>query len=674
MSYLFPLFFAALASLLIPIIIHLFNFRRYKKVLFTNVKFLKEVKEETSSRSRLKHILVLLSRLFALAFLVMAFVQPFIPKADSEVITGAKAYSIYLDNSFSMKAQSAGVALMEKAKLKAREIVQAFQPEDRMQLITNDFEGKHQRLVDREEFLSYLDEVVYTPNVRTMGEVVQRQKQILEKSDAQQKSLFLISDFQKSTAEFENDTAYNYFLLPLQSAEQQNVYIDSLWSNAPVLLLNETNELLVRIQNTGNIDVENSRMVLKINDQTKAIVDVDIKSKASVIDTVTFTLSEGGWNNAELGITDYPVDFDDDYYFTFYIEEKVKVLSINQSSSNKYLKAAFAQQDLISLENKSVNQLNYAELASNRLIILNGLKNISSGLAFELEEYLKGGGNVMVFPHLSMNAESYNSFLRKIRANTYDKLVTEERPLDFINVKQEVFKDVFTRIPNNIDLPVAKKSFDLSRFSNAGEEVLLSMRGGNSFMGKYNVEQGKLYLMAAPLDNDVCNLPSHSIFVPMIFKTALLGGDVKRHDYVIGEDEFVETTFKRASAENVLKMKGPSDEFIPGQKAIGSKLLLSMNNQLKESGFYNVYEIATEPLAHFGFNYSRKESKLDYFTPDDLTTKFSGENIAVLDNADANLTSLIGTYDRGQQLWKWCLIFTLIFLAIEMLLLRLWKT
>jgi len=409
MSYLFPLFFAALASLLIPIIIHLFNFRRYKKVLFTNVKFLKEVKEETSSRSRLKHILVLLSRLFALAFLVMAFVQPFIPKDVSEVVKGAKAYSLYLDNSFSMKAQSEGVALMEKAKSKAREIVQAFQPEDRMQLITNDFEGKHQRLVDREEFLSYLDEVDYTPNVRTMAEVVQRQKQLLEKSDAQQKSLFLISDYQKSTAVFENDTAYNFYLLPLQSAEQQNVYIDSLWSNAPVMLLNETNQLLVRIQNTGNVDVENSRMVLKINDQTKAIVDVDIKSKASVIDTVNFTLSESGWNKAELGITDYPVDFDDDYYFTFYIDEKVNVLSINQSGPNKFLKAAIAQQNLINLENKSVNQLNYADLGKNRLIVLNGLKDISSGLAFELEQYLKNGGNVLVFPSLTMNTDSYNT-------------------------------------------------------------------------------------------------------------------------------------------------------------------------------------------------------------------------------------------------------------------------
>jgi len=237
-----------------------------------------------------------------------------------------------------------------------------------------------------------------------------------------------------------------------------------------------------------------------------------------------------------------------------------------------------------------------------------------------------------------------------------------------------VFKDVFTSIPNNIDLPVAKKSFDLSRFSNAGEEVLLSMRGGSSFMGKYAVDQGKLYLMAVPLDNDVCNLPSHSIFVPMIYKTALLGGDVKRHDYTIGEDEFVETKFKRVNAENVLKLKGPTDEFIPGQKAIGSNLLLSMNNQLKESGFYRLYEIATDPLAHFGFNYSRKESKLEYFTPDNLTEQFKADNIAILKNADTNLTNLVGAYDRGQQLWKWCLIFALIFLAIEMLLLRLWKT
>ena len=105
MQFLYPNFLWALAALAIPIIIHLFYFRRFKKVAFSNVKFLKEVKEETSMRSRLRNLLVLLARCLAVAALVFAFAQPFIPSAR-EVLTGRKAVSLFVDNSFSMGAES----------------------------------------------------------------------------------------------------------------------------------------------------------------------------------------------------------------------------------------------------------------------------------------------------------------------------------------------------------------------------------------------------------------------------------------------------------------------------------------------------------------------------------------------------------------------------------------
>jgi L-asparagine transporter-like permease len=97
MQFLFPGFLLALAALAIPVIIHLFNFRRYKTVYFSNVRFLREVKEETTSRSKLKHLLVLASRLLALAFLVFAFAQPYIPNKHNQVSTGRKYVSVYLD-------------------------------------------------------------------------------------------------------------------------------------------------------------------------------------------------------------------------------------------------------------------------------------------------------------------------------------------------------------------------------------------------------------------------------------------------------------------------------------------------------------------------------------------------------------------------------------------------
>ena len=104
-----PLFLIALTALAIPVIIHLFNFRKYKKVYFTNVKFIAEIKQETKKRSQLKHLLILLARLLAIACLVMVFAQPYLPSSiQQKKNKGSQAVSIYIDNSFSMEGLSAG--------------------------------------------------------------------------------------------------------------------------------------------------------------------------------------------------------------------------------------------------------------------------------------------------------------------------------------------------------------------------------------------------------------------------------------------------------------------------------------------------------------------------------------------------------------------------------------
>ena len=674
MSFLFPTFLWALAALAIPIIIHFFFFRRFKKVYFTNVKFLKEVKEERASRNRLKHLLVLLSRLLALAFLVLAFAQPYIPKGEEEAVKqGKKAVSIYVDNSFSMEAKSDDVSLFEKAKYKAREIIDAYGADDKFQLITNDFEGRHQRLLNKEAFLGLLDEVTITPNVRSLKEVTERQKQVFNNASSDHHNSFIISDFQKNIVNFENDTSINYYFVPLQAVEQHNVFIDSVWFESPIRKLNQSNQLLVRIRNTGENLVEASRLELHINEQAKGLKKVNIPPQSIMVDTFHFTITETGWHKAEMKITDYPISFDDTYFFTFEVAEKINVLGINETGGSSYLSALFNEERYFNFVNQSVNKLDYAKLPKNQLVILNNIRNISSGLADNLQKYLKEGGSILVFPHPQLDMASYDNMLKTLRVNTYSNMNRNEREIDFINTKQEVFDDVFEKTGANLDLPLVKQSFNMTSYSAAGEEVLLKLRGGNSFLGKYRIGDGKLYLCASPLGKEYSNLVSHAIFAPMIYKIALVGSKNTQIAYTIGADSFIETEHKSDKKETVFKLKGEEEEFIPGQKVIGSKLVLNLNNQLKKAGIYQLYKDALQPLDFFGFNFNRRESFLDYLDMDALKKSFSFKNIKFLKENDASLKAEIGQYERGIELWKWCLVLALLFLAIEILLLRLWK-
>ncbi|MEO0775559.1 MAG: BatA domain-containing protein [Bacteroidota bacterium] len=675
MQFLHPTFLYALAALAIPIIIHLFYFRRFKKVYFTNVRFLKEVKEETSARRKLRNLLVLLMRLLALAFLVLAFAQPFIPQ-DTEVKKGEKNVSIFIDNSFSMNSLSEDVPLLEKARQRARQVIEAYGVEDRFQILTNDFEGRHQRLVSKEDALGLIEEVQTSPAVRELSKVLQRQKQALDLGSNDNKIAYLISDFQRNISDLNRyrDTTFEINLIPLQSVQEKNISIDSCWFDAPVQMINQTNTLVVRIQNHSDQEEDNIRLSLQYDGQVKPVGTLRIPPRASITDTVNMTILQAGWQDAELKITDFPVQFDDTYYFTFNVARQIQVLVINEAEPNKYLDAAFAGVSYFQVTNQSARNISYATLPNYQLIILNGLRQVSTGLGSELQQYVSNGGNVLVFPGASANLASYNGFLTEMKANELERFEVTERSVADINTEEFIFNDVFENQRANLKLPVTQANFKLSNYGSRGEERLLIYRDGNSYLGKYRLERGHLYLCAAPLEESYNNLArSGEIFIPMLYKMAISTAKDQRIAYTIGQDELIEADNRTDGGEIVYKLKGRAEEFIPEQTLTGPKVLLGINNQVRESGFYDLYLRADSTLSRFAFNYDRKESALAYYNETDLGQQLS-ENMHLIGNtARANLTEVVGERSQGIVLWRWCLILALIFLALETLLLRFWR-
>ena len=675
MQFLYPSFLFALAALAIPIILHLFYFRRFKKVYFTNVRFLKEVKEETSARSKLRNLLVLLMRLLTITFLVLAFAQPFIPQ-DVEVKKGIKAVSIFVDNSFSMSALSQDVPLLDKAKQRAREIVQAYAVDDRFQILTNDFEGRHQRLVSKEDALGLIDEIEKTPAVKELSRVLTRQKQTLDASTTENKVSYIISDFQKNITDVENyaDTTIEVNLIPLQSVQERNISIDSAWFEAPVQMVNQTNALRVKIRNLSDEPAENIRLSIRYEGQTKPVGTLSIPARASVTDTVNITILRTGWHEAELAITDYPVQFDDTYGFTFYVAEEINTLVINEGASNRYLDAVFDGINYFSNTNVQSQNLDYSQLSNYQLIITNNLSSVSSGLAAELERYAENGGNILVFPGRNANIASYQNFLSAFPANELQIFEEKERRVGDVNTDEFIFNDVFQNKSANLKLPVTQGNFRMSTYANRGEERLLTYRDGSSFISKYKDDNGHLYLCSAPLDeaiNDV--MKNGEIFVPMLYKMAISAARERRIAYTIGRDEVIEADHQSGSGDIVYKLKGQAEEFIPEQRIIGSKVFLTVNEQLREAGFYDLFLRQEEMLAKFAFNYDRKESVLDYFSGTDLKA-YVGENLNVIEALDSTvLTAKIEERSQGIVLWRWCIILALIFLALEVFLLRFWK-
>ncbi|MBO4599578.1 MAG: BatA domain-containing protein, partial [Bacteroidales bacterium] len=125
-----PLFLIGLVAVAIPIVIHLLQLRRYKKVYFSNVDMLEELQNEDRKQRNLRQLLILAARILAIVFLVLAFCQPVIKNRDSQLKSGGTVVSVYVDNSYSMECGGMDGSLLESARQKAREIAAAYKPGD----------------------------------------------------------------------------------------------------------------------------------------------------------------------------------------------------------------------------------------------------------------------------------------------------------------------------------------------------------------------------------------------------------------------------------------------------------------------------------------------------------------------------------------------------------------
>ncbi|MBP9076846.1 MAG: BatA and WFA domain-containing protein [Haliscomenobacter sp.] len=675
MQFLYPLFLVGALSLAIPVILHLFYFRRFKKVYFTNVRFLKEVKEETSSRSRLRNLLVLLMRLLVFLFLVLAFAQPFIQRGEA-VKKGIKAVSVYVDNSFSMSALSQDVPLLEQAKARAREIVKSYNTEDRFQVISNEFSGRQQRLVSQEDALAAIEEIRLAPDARNLSAVLERQKQALSLGKTDNLVAYQLSDFQKSACDIAQyaDSTVELNLMPLQAVRERNISIDSVWFEAPVQMLNQTNPLFIRLRNHSDELAENIRLSIQFEGQTKPVGEFAIPSRSTVTDTFNLTLLRTGWREAKLSLTDYPVQFDDHYFFSFQVAEKVRVLTIYEGNTNRYLDAALRGLPLFESAQQPVQGLDYSKFSSHQLIVLNDVATISSGLISELLRYADQGGNVLVFPNRNLSLANLREFMKAFSANEPQEFEQRPRQVSEVNTEEFIFKDVFENKSANLRLPSVQGSFRFSRGTGQQGEPLLSFRDGGPYLTKFKTGKGRLYVCASPLAEEYNNLVSNGeVFIPMLYKMAISAGNDLRIAYTIGRDELLEARHQGGGAEMVYKMKGQEEEFIPEQRVVGNSVYLDVNGQVREAGHYQLFLQPGETVQEFSFNYDRKESQLEYFDAEGLE-KFAGPLANVITATDeAVLAAKIEEQSRGMVLWRWCIILALLFLAAEVFILRLWK-
>lgn len=668
MNFLYPGFLFSLLAVAIPILIHLFNFRKFKKVYFSNVSFLKAVTVQHSSREKLRNLLILACQILAITFLVLAFARPYWSSGSAGSPENGNLVNIYIDNSYSMEAVNKEGSLLDEAKRKAKTIAKQFQLNDKFQLTTNDFEGRHQRLVNAEELANLVDEVKVSPVERSLQQVINRQNS----ADAGKRNQYnyVISDFQqqfvgKSTLHTEKNNSLN--LVRLNANTIPNVAVDSIWSLSPAHKPGDREKFVVQLRNYSADASTGIPLKLTINNQQKALATLNIPAGKSVRDTLSFSGSAAGWQKGMVSIKDFPVTFDDNLAFTFKVTTELKVLQLSGENSGKYINALFGADPYFKLSTMPESAIVYAGFHQYDLIIIAGLKAPSSGLAQELKNYMKNGGTVVVFPDLEAGAAVYSSFLQDLAIPQTVSLSKDTVTVNTIALKNKVFNDVFEEIPAKLDLPKVNQHFVYAGNNSNGREDLMGLPLNQPFFSKYRSGAGQLYLCATSLAIKDSNLPQHPVFVPLLYKIALTSVQEQPLYYTIGKSNYLSSAPITINPNQSLRLISGKQEVIPEIRQVPGQTLLYVADQIKTSGVYELYK-ADALLSTYAFNQGRAESDLHYADDKALQAIFGAEKVNLTKPGDD--LSFKAVENNRTELWKLCLVLCAVFLAVEALLIR----
>lgn len=681
MKFIYPEFLFALLLIAIPILIHLFNFKKFKQVYFSNLRFLKEINLQTQSRSKLKHLLVLLMRVLSLSFLVFAFAQPYIPGNKQDESKGEKIISIYIDNSFSMQAQGQQGELLNVAKQKAHEIARQYSPTDRFQLVSNDFFAWQQRLYTREEFLELVNQLDYASVSRSFSEVLLRQNDLLNQYKDANKRYIWISDFQATSADFENikDFSGRLVCIPVQAEKQANISIDSIWFSTPVRQYNAKEKLFVRIRNYSDMNLENIPLKLEINGAVKSISSINIPAHGYSDSSLNYVNIEKGILHANVSINDLHVIYDDKYYFSYQVAESLNILSINPDNSkdtNTYLSKLFKNDEYFNFKHTRLSDLDYASLGKYQLIILNQLTEINSGLATEITKALKNGTNVLIFPSINSHIDSYNNLFKLNQAALFLQPDTQKTKLKSIDYSNPFFTGIFEKENNNIDMPVIYYYYTHENYSNIKQEKILQLHNNNSFLSRYLISKGYLYVCSSPLNDKAGNFARHALFVPVILRIAEWSNNSIPESYTLNSNnsiEFSDAGYSLDGAFEISSLNGES--FIPQVIKTPPTVNLFTQNQIKQCGNYNIlYE--GKSIYGVAFNYNRKESDPSCLSLPEIEKKINHagiQNFTVANLEESKNNINIELIDNSFYYWKICIILVILFLLTETILLRFWK-
>jgi hypothetical protein len=627
--------------LVLPILVHLFQLRRFKKEYFTNVKFLKELSIQTRKSSQLKKWLLLLTRLLLLTALIFAFAQPFFKAKGSKGITN----ELYLvvDNSFSMQAKGKQGELLKRA---VQELLENTPESTTFSLLTNDDVYWNTDIKSIQKELMNLD---YSA---TSFQLDQSLTKIKSRKTPFNKDVVVITDavnLQANQLKPIDETINPIFILP-KSEQKNNVSVDSVYLHQT---LDNFYEIGVKLKSFGESEQE---IPVAIYNQKQLIAKTQVKLNQAEKE-LFFTIPKADFNGYVF-IDEPGLSYDNYYYFSISKPEKANVLAIGDTDKNQFLTKIYNENEFV-FSQFELKSLDYNVLDKQDAIIINEITEIPQALQTTLKAFYDKGGNIIFIPSEENNVANINSLLRNFGNFSVNDLTKQEKQITTISFAHPLYNGVFEKKATNFQYPNTKSNFALK----STYPAILTFEDQSQFLTAISNSLGSFYVFSAPINKENSNFKNSPLIVPTFYNMAFQSAKTGINALTVGTSSPI-TIDQLLAKDEIISVVSITDEksekFIPQQQILNNKVKLTFSESPSQSGNFNALKDNTI-IKNISFNYSRTESDLRLDNSNLLESYENGNSIeSVFDALQTNRTD--------NTIWKWFVILALLFVVLEILI------
>ncbi|MEZ4686961.1 MAG: BatA domain-containing protein [Bacteroidia bacterium] len=599
MTFLNPGLLWGLLALAVPIIVHFFNLQRPRQILFSNVAFVKEVKKSVVRRLRFRKWLLLLTRMLAITCLVLAFARP-VQISDGGLKQGGRSVAIVLDDSYSMQAGNERGAYFQQARSLAREIVNAYGKQHEYLITSTSDLQLNANFGTQEEAQEAIKSTNINQRIAAQSEILGFRNDLFARSQKPLQELYFISDFQRSTVLADSarislsDSTVRINYIPLATRSQRNVYVKDLQILSQIIQPGEPVKISLTLVNDGDEDVKELGVRVNLEGKVVAIANESLDKGSTAELELSFTPSAQGWLSGFVSLDDYPVEFDNNRYFSLYVPRAEKVLLVEGPSPSTNLTLLF--RDLFTQFDAEIipdRRLASKDLNQYRTVILAGMSDISGGLGERLRSFIEEGGSLMFFPGENMQLDKINAFFKSTGAGEFSALSSQEPALkaNRVELSHPIFEGVFSGEGGNgkFDAPNVFRFYPFKPDNATVQNVVMRLENDSPFLIETKKGKGLMYTFTTLPKNAWTDFQIKSSFVPVIFRATQILNQTQnvQESQILGE---VQPKAIRSNSQDIIKLVHTENgtELIPEQYVQGGATILNFEPLEIEQGVYAI--------------------------------------------------------------------------------------